>query len=143
MKIFQNLIVRLLKEETLTKLFAKQDNGDATFYSSNLRGGSFNMSNMEVKKKKVEQIIKLKKKTWCNYCDEKRHWERKCKNKEDDEKEDNTITNVEKRHWEQECKNREDDENKDNTTANVIENGKYLINTRLVIDASSEELLFT
>jgi hypothetical protein len=63
MKILQNLIVRLLKEETLTKLFAKQDNGHATFYSSNLGGGSFNTSNMEVKKQKVEQITKLKKKT--------------------------------------------------------------------------------
>lgn len=72
---------------------------------------------MEAKKKKIEQIIELKKKTWCNYCNEKRHWERECKNKEDDEKEDNTI-------------------------ANVAKNGKYLINIGLVVDASSEELLF-
>jgi hypothetical protein len=52
-----------LKEETFTKLFTEQDNGDATFYSSNLGGGSSNMSNMEVKKKKIKQITKLKKKT--------------------------------------------------------------------------------
>ncbi len=142
MKTLQNMIVRLLKEETLTKLFTKQDNGDATFYSSNLGGGSFHTLNMEVKKKKVEQITNLKKKMWCNYCDDKRHWEQECKNKEDDENKDNTTTYVEKRHWEQECKNKEDDEKEDNTTANVAENGKYPINTRLVIDASSEELLF-
>jgi hypothetical protein len=62
LKILHNLIVRLLKEETLTKLFVEQDNGDATFYSSNLGKGSSNMSNMEVKKK-AKQIIELKKKT--------------------------------------------------------------------------------
>jgi hypothetical protein len=62
MKTLQNLIVHLLKEETLTKLFTKQDNGDATFYSSNLGGGNFNTSNMEAKKKKVKQITNLKKK---------------------------------------------------------------------------------
>lgn len=55
--------MHLLKEETLTKLFAKQDNGDAKFYSFNSGGGSFNTSNMEAKKKKIEQIIELKKKT--------------------------------------------------------------------------------
>jgi hypothetical protein len=75
MKILQNLIVQLLKEETLTKLFVEQDNGDATFYSFNLGGGSFNTSNMEAKKKKVEQITELRKKTSCNYCNERRHWE--------------------------------------------------------------------
>jgi hypothetical protein len=52
----------LVKKETLTKLFVEQDNGDATFYFSNLGGGSFNTLNMEAKKKKVEQITELKKK---------------------------------------------------------------------------------
>jgi hypothetical protein len=63
MKTLQDLIVHLLKEEILTKLFTKQNNGDATFYSSNLRGRSFNTSNTEAKKKKVEQMTNLKKKT--------------------------------------------------------------------------------
>jgi hypothetical protein len=55
MKTFQNLIVRLLREETLTKCFVEQDNGDGVSYFSNSEKGSFNKLNMEAKKK-VEQI---------------------------------------------------------------------------------------
>jgi hypothetical protein len=47
----------------IDKTFVEQDNGDAMFYFSNLGGGSSNTLNMEVKKKKIEQITELKKKT--------------------------------------------------------------------------------
>ncbi|CAM6019186.1 unnamed protein product [Sphagnum balticum] len=96
MKTLQNLTMRLLKEETLTKLFTEQDSVDAMFYSSNSGGGSSTKSNMEVKKKKAEQIVELKKKSQCNYCHEKGHWERECKKKKGDEKEDNTTVMLQK-----------------------------------------------
>ncbi len=38
-------------------------------------------------------------------------------------------------------KNKEEDEKEDNTTINVAKSGKYPINTRLVVDASNEKLL--
>jgi hypothetical protein len=44
--------MQLLKEKTLTKLFVEQHNYDVVFYSSNSRGGTFEKSNMEVKKNK-------------------------------------------------------------------------------------------
>jgi hypothetical protein len=54
--------MQLLKEKTLTKLLVEQDNNDVTFYSSNSRGGTFEKSNMEVKKKKsAKHITELKK----------------------------------------------------------------------------------
>jgi hypothetical protein len=42
---------------------------------------------------------------------------------------------------EQKCKNKENNEKEDNTIANVAESGKDLINTRLVLDASSEKFM--
>jgi transposase-like protein len=45
MKTLENLTVRLLKEETLMKIFLEQDTSDKAFYSS--RGRSFNKSNVK------------------------------------------------------------------------------------------------
>jgi hypothetical protein len=54
--------MQLLREKTLTKLFVEQNNNDVAFYFSNSRGGTFEKSNMEVKKKKsAKHIIELKK----------------------------------------------------------------------------------
>jgi hypothetical protein len=47
--------MQLLKEKTLTKIFVEQDNNDVAFYSSNSRGGTFEKSNMEAKKKKISK----------------------------------------------------------------------------------------
>ncbi len=80
----------------LSKLFTEQDSVDAMFYSSNSGGESSTKSKMEVKKKKAEQIVELKKKSQCNYCHEKGHWERECKKKKGDEKEDNTTVMLQK-----------------------------------------------
>ncbi|CAK9213201.1 unnamed protein product [Sphagnum troendelagicum] len=66
------------------------------FYSSNSGEESSTKSKMEVKKKKAEQIVELKKKSQCNYCHEKGHWERECKEKKGDEKEDNTTVMLQK-----------------------------------------------
>jgi hypothetical protein len=49
----------------LSKLFTEQDSVDAMFYSSNSGGESSTKSKMEVKKKKAEQIVELKKKSQC------------------------------------------------------------------------------
>jgi hypothetical protein len=45
MKTLENLIVKLLKEKTLTKIFLEQNTSDKAFYSSG--GRSFNKSNVE------------------------------------------------------------------------------------------------
>ncbi len=49
--------MQLLKEKILTKFFVEQDNNDVAFYSSNSRGGTFEKSNMEVKKKNQQNIL--------------------------------------------------------------------------------------
>jgi hypothetical protein len=83
MKTLENLTVRLLKEDTLTKIFLEQDTNDKAFYSSG--GRSFNKYSVEVKKKKQKIFTKFLKTMRCNYCHEKRHWEQECKKRKEDE----------------------------------------------------------
>jgi hypothetical protein len=80
MKTLQNLIVWLLKEETLIIFFAKQKSSDTTFYSCNLKKRKFWQVEFGSKKdSRTNSCIKEKRNVIITMRRPLGHWERECK----------------------------------------------------------------
>jgi len=74
-RLYKTWLHAIIEGENIDKTFCRTRQQWCSFLFFNSRGGTFEKSNMEVKKKKsAKHITELKKKMHYNYCYEKGQW---------------------------------------------------------------------